>query len=91
MKTRPSYQPIRAKPRGTSTNGVDHFAYLGAGPEPAVDDGGLEVRPLTAVKVTFPPGGPEISDGSLGITILEENRTEIEDDCSQSDCAVYGE
>ena len=65
--------------------------HPGAGPEPAVDDGGLEVRPLTAVKVTFSPGGPEISDGSLGITISEENRTEIEDDCSQSDCAVYGE
>jgi len=35
---------------------------LGGGPEPPVDVLGEEVRSVTAVKVTFSPGGPEVRD-----------------------------
>ena len=66
---------LPGSPRGAPGSGNSALSaaepHLGAGPEPAVDDGGLEVRPLTAIKVTFPPRGPEISDGSLGMRMSE--------------------
>lgn len=47
-------------------------AAVGAGPEPAVDDGGLQVWPVAAVEVTLASGGPDVLDVALLKVLVHE-------------------